>query len=665
MKYSVLGIGAAITTALLPFITNTELFYSTVNAKFFFVVLAIDGLLVWSAYQLFTGKGTIAWKGQWLLCVLGLVLVVHYASAFSGVFPERSLWSDILRQTGMLYLTHIAALAIILGQLLRTEDWALVRRAIIVSAGIVGACTIIGAYGLGFSGKLLWLDFGKEGFMLGNGTFAGVYLVLAFLIGLIEFIRSYEDVRWRRIIGVSLGAIALSPTILNIGILFGRTPIADVLSNPALVLGSSRASSATLLILLVFLAGYWYIHRTALQERFRYALALWAGIFVAVLLGGIALLFVQGSFVQEAYIESSTAARLIVWESSLEAVWDYPALGWGPENFVDAHERHFDNRLYLGENSGEIWFDRAHNIVVDTLVGIGIIGALSLVLLAAVFIWVVVRVYGAGLIGKSEAIVLGAVVPAHFLQLQTGFDTVASYVLLAIIGGYALSLERQLEEKRGETVRSPLLLRVISVAVMVGVLFSVKFMLVDEYNRQQALRETFTSSFEKQRELVRISLSQLSDWESLRLSASSFIKGALLGAERAEDRKAYIAEVLKTAAVYEDIYKQYLEAHPSHYRARMNYVYLLLIETLLGEFKLNEAREITKSSYYLSPENPLTPALDSLIFLYGINFPKARERIVAAIAMNPDIPLGNKVKQYVEQQITIFPRRSVLQFENI
>ncbi|MBI4079812.1 O-antigen ligase family protein [Candidatus Kaiserbacteria bacterium] len=668
MRYSIFGIAAAGFGALLPFVTNTELFYSTVNGKFFFGIFAIDVLLLWGAYLLAAGKEGFAWKRQWLLYVLGVTLVVHYAAAFLGVFPERSLWSDILRQTGVLYLTHIAVFAVLLGQFLRADDWSLVRRAIIVSGGIVGLSTIVGAYGLGLSGKILWLDFGKDGFMLGNGTFAGAYLLLAFLIGAVEFVCSQADVRWRRILGASLAAIAISPVMLNIGILFGRTPLADVFANPALILGSARASSAALLVLLVFLAGYYLIGRFGLERRFRYALAFWAGLILAGMFAAVALLFVPSSFVQKAYIESSTAARLIVWESSFEAFWDRPALGWGPENFVDAFERHFDDRLYLGENGGEIWFDRAHNIVVDTLVGVGIIGTLSLALLAAVYFWVLLRAFGAGLIGKPEAILLAAVVPAHFLQLQTGFDSVGSYVLLAVIGGYALSLERGLQREVAESTPLSLAQRALAAALVVGVLFSVKFVLIDEYNRQNALRETFTAPFEKQRELVRISLSQASDWESLRLSASSFIKGALVGAEAERDlekRKAYVAEVLKTAAVYDEIYQQHLEAHPKHYRLRMNYVYLLLIETLLGEFRLNEAREITKTSYELSPENPLTPAMDALIFLYGINFEKSRERIDAAIAMNPEILFPNQVKRYIEEQIKIFPRRTVLQLENI
>ena len=666
MKYSVLGIAAAVFAALLPFVTNTQLFYGTVNGKFFFIILAVDALLAWGAYRLAAGKERIAWKWQWLLYTLGVVLVVHYAAAFTGVFPERSLWSDILRQTGVLYLTHAAFLAVLLGQLLSERDWTLLRRAVIVSSGIVGACTIIGAYGLGFGGKIFWLDFGKEGFMLGNGTFAGVYLVLASLIGLIEFVRSYDNSKWRRAIGASLAAITLSPTMLNIGILFGRTPLSEVLANPALILGSSRASSATLLILLVFLIGYWLIDHFELKQKFRYALAIWGGALLAAMFGAVALLFVPNSPVQEAYIESSTAARIIVWESSLQALGDRPALGWGPENFVDAFERHFDNRLYLGENIGEIWFDRAHNIIVDTLVEIGIIGALSLLLLAAVYLWIVVRARRAGLVGKLEAVVLGSIVPAHFLQLQTGFDTVASYVLLAVIAGYALSLERRLGDEQESAVSYSRVVRgAIALAIVAGVLLSAKFVLIDEYNRQQALRSTFTASFEEQRALARLSLSQVSDWESLRLSSSSFIKGALAGAAQAKDRKAYIAEVLKTAAVYEEMYKRYLEAHPEHYRARMNYVYLLLIETSLGEFKLNDAREITKNSYNLSPNNPLTPVMDSLIFLQGINFPKARERVEAAIAMNPEIPFAYKIRDYVEEQIKIFPRHTVLQLGNL
>ena len=663
MRYSILGIGASIFAALLPFVVFPQLFYSAVNSKYFFIVVAVDLLALVAAYELYKGRHTLHWKKRWLVCALLLVLAVYYLAGYFGVFFEKSLWSDILRSTGVLFLTHIAVLSLLLGEFLRKEDWALLRRLVVISSAIFAIFTIIGIYGLGIAGKFLWIDFGDDGLSIGNSTFAGIYLLLAFLLGAVELVRSWESTKWRRALRTSLTLIALSPIMLNIGILFGRTPIAEVLGNPLAILGSARASSATMLLLLLFLLGRYLINRFVSQQYLRYALPLWSGVLLVCILSAVGLLFVPGSAVQQAYVESSTSARVIVWNAGLQAFAERPIWSWGPENFNDAYEKHFNNALYLEENVGEVWFDRAHNIVVDTLVATGLAGAASAMLFGAVFLWTIYRAYAKDLIGNTEAVLLAAFIPAHFLQLQTGFDTVASYVLVGIITGYALSLEWQAEPSTVQGTYALLARSILAIVLVCAAALSLKFAFYDEQVRQSALVGTFTTtSAEEQKELVRVSLAQSSDWHSLRLSMSSFIKGAIEGAPAASDKNAYAKNVLDTAAVYEEEFQRYFEKHPDYYRARMNYAYLLVTEAAFGggPQKLVAARDLLKDSYVLSPDNPLTYGLDALVFLYGLNFNKAQERINAGLALNPDIGFSQDIKKYLDEQIKRFPKRNTL-----
>lgn len=667
MKYSPFGIAVAFFLAVLPFVIMRQtLFYGAVNGKFFFSLLAIDLLLLCGAYMVLRGKETVIWKHRWLLYTLFGVLVTQYVSSYLGVFFERSLWSDILRSTGVLFLTHMAFFAALVGAFLKEQDWILVRRAVIFSAALFGVLTLIGFDGLGYMREISIFQFKETGLTFGNTTFAGVYLILAFIFGLIELARSWNDIYWRRLIIGALVATGISPTLLNVGILLGKTPIAEFFANPVLLLGSARASSATMLLLLVFLGGR-YIVSLFLEGKLRkYALLSWSGFILVGIVLAVGLLFTPGSAVQDAYIKSSTAARILIWEGGLEAFKERPYFGWGPENFNTASERYFKNELYLDKNFGEIWFDRAHNIVVDTLVTVGAVGALAYMIFVGVFVWTVRRAYKNGLIKNTEAILLGALLPAHALQLQTGFDTVASYVLLSLIVGYVLSLERQMvSQSVSAFLWMQWVYKIGAVLVIIVALMSLKFVVYDEYVRQTALMKTFSAPIQEQRELIRISLAQVSDWESLRLSASSFIRGSIEGAAAVSDRKTYIANVVESAKIYEEVYQEYLAAHPDHYRARMNYAYLMLIETALGNYRLNEAKDLVESSYELSPENPLTHVLNALVFLYGINFDKAREHIDAAIALNPEIDFPKQMKDYIEVQIKRFPRNSLLQLENL
>ena len=665
MRSTGLGIFAALGAALLPFVTTNSVFYGSINAKFFFVIVLTDILLLSGAYLIFKGKGQLR-LARPLLYALGALLFVQYIAMFFGVHPGRSWWSDLFWMSGVLFLTHIAALALILATFLTKADWARIRRSVALSTGLFGLLTIIGVEGMGYSEKLLWLPMGDSGLSFGNGTYAGVYLLLAFVLGLIELSHTAPG-KWRRLLIASLAGMGLSPVLVNIGILFGKVPLGEVLANPILILGSSRASSATFILLLVYLGGRFALSRFAPDRAKQSVLRAWGA---AVLLGialGVGLLFTPGSFVQKAYIESSTAARLIVWESSFEAFAERPFLGWGPENFNHALERHFDNRLFLNENIGEIWFDKAHNFFVDTAVTTGAIGLLAGILVMAAFIFTVYRARESELIGETESILLMALVPAHLLQLQTGFDTVATYALLGFIAGYALWLEGQLGEESSKKVAPTSFTRTVVAAGMVlAALASFTVVFLSELERQTALVRTFKSSgnAEAQKAALAQSLSRTSSFESLRLSSASFLKGALMTIAQSNDPGS-VRKVLAFIAVYEAQYQRYLALAPDHYRARMNYAYLLLLKSTLGENRLEEAKAVIRDSYRLSPENPLTYILESLAELYGGNLREADRLMKKALALNPEISFTKEAAAHLEKQKRQFPNITVLKIGNL
>lgn len=653
--------------ALLPFIVSSSILYGAINAKFFFLIAAVDALLLWSAYCIYKGGMRVTRAHRPLLYALALLLLAQYATMFLGVHPGRSWWSDLFWMSGVLFLTHIAALSVMLGFHLSRADWTLVRRAIAVSAGVFSVATIVGTEGLGFSGTFFGLDFSDSGLSFGNGTYAGVYLLLAFILSAIELSRTAEGT-WRRILLGCVTAVALSPVLVNIGILFGKTPIADAFANPVVLLGSSRASSATLILLLVFLAGRYVIKRFMPEQTGRKMFLVWSTVLCASIVTGIGLLFTPGSLVQKAYVESSTAARLIVWESSAAAITERPVWGWGPENFNYALERHFDNRLFLNENIGEIWFDRAHNFFVDTLVTTGILGLMASLFVMAAYLFTVHRAGRRNLIGETETALLLALPMAHVLQLQTGFDTVATYGLLGFIAGYALWLENQLaqESKRTFGLRRGGAYALAALAALFAVA-SFKLIIVDELSRQTALLAAFRTSGNAaaQQDAIQASLTRDSSFEALRVSSASFLKGALMSVAQNPGNTEKVRRVLDFMKIYEARYEKYLRSAPDHYRARTNYAYLLLIKTTLGEDRLDETKALIRDSYRLSPKNPLTYVLDSVAELYSGNLKEADRLMQAGLALNPDIEFTQEAAAYLEKQKKIFPNITVLKIGNL
>ena len=663
MKSTPAGILAALAFALLPFITTNQVFYGPVNAKFFFILLAIDILALVAASHVYKRREGIALRGRWLLGSLAFVTLVQFIAVAFGVFPERSLWSDIFWSSGVLFLVHIGALAWFLGELLVEKDWFVIRRTIAVSSGLFSLLLIIGTAGLGATGTFLWINLGETGLTFGNETYAGTYLLLAFIVTLTESFRTRQWGKWRIALLVSAILIALSPLLFNFGLLVGRTPISALADSPVSLLGLARASSAAMFLVLAFLIGHLLVRRFVPTNLSTKVSVGW-GITLTLVSGvAVALLFVSGSAVQEAYIRESTAARIVVWEAGADAIRDRPLLGWGPENFNHALERHFDSRLFRDENLAEIWFERAHNVFIDTLVGSGAAGLTSFVLLAGTYVLVVYRARRRELIGDTEMVLLMAIVPAHVLQLQTGFDTIGSYSLLGFIGGYALWLERLLVPPASHS--TPKIRKAVSGALLVLAVASLGFVVVGEYTRQAALPATFKGrTLVEQQANMEKSLERVSSFESLRLSSASFIKGSLslLSGDSNRDRGKKILEV---AHRYEEHYKRYLEIQPDHYRANINYAYLLLVMTTLGEDRVEEVKQITARGYELSPGHPLTYIIDALAELYRGNLDESRRLMAEAKAIDPDVEFTQEAEIYFARQWEEFPNITVMRLTNL
>lgn len=652
MRTTSIGFVTALLFAVLPFLDISRLFYSETNTKLFLVVLAIDIVIAIAAYSFLRGKPSFSWKRRPLLWGIGLAAAALYLSLFFGVDSMHSLWSDIIRSTGVLFLTHVALFAILLGQFLTPQDWSNVHRTVAISTATLAFLTLFGSQGFGYTGLIVGLDFTHTGLSLGNDTFAGAYLVIAIALTLVEIART-TSIAWRRALITCAAFMSISPVLFNVGLLFGRTPFT---LDPTIILGTARASSLTLIGLYVFIAGWLLLKRFAGNVRF--ANVAWSGLFAAGVITVSLLLIAPGSFVQQTYLGQASEARLTTWERSWEALAERPVFGWGPENFSYAFQAHFDRSLYKDTGMVEVWFDKAHNATIDTLVTLGGFGTLVFVLLVGAYLYVLRRAYKEGKLGEFEAVLLGAIPFAHFLQIQTSFDTVITYGLFAVVFGYVLSLERAHEK----TLPIPAA-RVIGVLLVLFVLFSVKTLLVDEYGRQVALSKIFEERTSgAQVAAATKALERESDFESLRLSSGSFIKGTL----------AHIAQggsvgpgIEQQARVYESAYEHFIQSHPAHYRARVNYAYFLLAESAWGEQKAVKARALLKESYVYSPENPITSVLEAVAYLYTGDTENARTTIARVVLENPESSFVAESAAYIETQAAGFPKIDVLKLENL
>lgn len=157
-----------------------------------------------------------------------------------------------------------------------------------------------------------------------------------------------------------------------------------------------------------------------------------------------------GNPVYQEFVGLATKARILIWQSAWQSFLERPWFGWGPENFEIAFSLHFDPRLFIPEYGGEVWFDRAHNIIMDNLVALGMVGS---VLYIAVFIaafYILGRLYFSKKIDFMTAAFPIAVFIAYFLQNLTVFDMVSSLMLFFLILGFIASTEKEAGDGENE-----------------------------------------------------------------------------------------------------------------------------------------------------------------------------------------------------------------------
>lgn len=646
---------------ILPFVTSRDLFYASMNLKSFFVLGAVSIFALIFSYKLWKGEVSFNYFKSPIFVILGLFLISLYISAFTGVFTEVSLWSQILRGSGVFYITYISLLAVFLGTMLNIHDWKFARRSIALSGSIFSLFYFLGTQGLMIGGKFLSVDFEINGLSFGNETFAGAYILLSLIITIFEYKDSFGKVKkW------ILGAILLqtfNPLFVNFSVWNGTT---NIFQDPSGIIGSAQASAITMYAMYVYLLGDWLVGKIKTDRVKRNIKRIYSGLWLVGIVTGIALLFSSGSIVQRFYSQESTGARLLVWEGAEEAIKEKPFFGWGNENFQVSYQKYFDNRLFQQEYVGEIWFDRAHNFFIDTLVSTGYIGLIFYMALFVGMVYLFEKARRKGHISNNEMAILGVFLGAYIVQLQTSFETVSIYVLLSFALGYAIFLSKI--DKQSNAKDNANMRKVIALVLVCLTIFGSTKLIFAEHKRQSALVSIFrikSDNFEKRAELVNIGLSRISSYESIRTASSGFFGGVLNKISDGTGNQIVVEKSLVELSLYEKYYIDYIEASPMDYRARMQISYLYMIKTILGEPSTEKARVYIEEGYVLSPSNPLAYVMESLSYLYEGNIKKAKELANKAIALNPDIELSRKTLEHIEKQEKTFPVISFMKLQNL
>ena len=396
--------GGFVLLLLTPFVVSKSLFFPFITGKnFYFRIITELTVGAWLALACLNPDFRPR-KSPLLLAFLAFVSVLVLATIF-GADPYHSFWSNFERMEGLVTHLHVFALFLALAHSVREpKEWAAF---LVISLGVSFAQTIHGF--LQSTGVLTIVGGGRVFAGFGNSIYLSVYLMFHFFFAAIVFLRS--KVGW--IQGLSVLVFGL-----ELYVFFQSA------SRGAFV-GSIVGVALAAILFLIF------------AKSRVYKIAGLAGISLVAILAALILFASQSALIQKSELLSrlsgvsldsvSNDPRIMIWGMALDAAKAHPILGWGPENFVIPYAQFYNPNLF----GNEAWFDRAHNMFLEWLVGTGILGLAAYLSIFASAGWLIYKLMHRGLLSQPEAIVLVSLFVAYMAQNFFVFDNIVTYIVLA------------------------------------------------------------------------------------------------------------------------------------------------------------------------------------------------------------------------------------------
>jgi O-antigen ligase len=412
--------------SLAPFIVGFKYFFPFVGPKSLYFMALVE--IIFAAW-LILAISSPKYRPRINAIALSLVvyLLIFIVSSFLGIDFSRSFWSKYERMTGILMQLHLFAFFLVTSSTFkRKEDWLKILGVFTLAATIMSVITILALppININLLGRIA--ESSRGGATLGNSSFLGTYLLFNLFLAIYLFFNTEKKLKI--IIGFALAIIGV-----------------------ALLFSTARAALLSSLFGLLLLFFLWLAF--AGKEKFRLIGKFFlAAMCLAVIVGGF-LATQKGSFVQQAIINQvgeTFGGRFVVWQDAWQSFLEKPVLGWGPENFEIIFTRHFNPCLFGDKCGGDIWYDRAHNIVIDTLITTGIVGMISYLGIFAAVFYVLWRKFFKNEISFWAAGIFSVALLAYFIQNLTVFDMVNSYMMLFLILGFvgnAASLRENIDTR--------------------------------------------------------------------------------------------------------------------------------------------------------------------------------------------------------------------------
>ena len=564
-----------------PLIVSDKFFFPFVSPKsLYFMALAEIIFFAWLV--LISIEPKYRPKFNLILLALIIYLFVFVLASIVGVNPSYSFWSKFERMTGILMHLHLFAFFLVLSSVFEKEDFQQLFAFSVFVAILASIVALINLENPTMRG----------GGTIGNESFLGTYLLFNcfFALYLIFHTRDFT----RRLFIFSF--LILTFSLLLIGVYLNKPSFSK---NVWAILFSEGARAAKISFYggLAFLFFLWLIaSKRKILKIFGSLALIFSLIFVSYAFFSL-ITQPEGIFRKIVEREVGTfGGRFPVWQIAWKGFLERPWLGWGPENFEYPFIKYFDPCLGTFRCGGEIWFDRAHNIVFDTLTSTGIFGFTSYLLIFVFSFFILWKNFLKGKINFWPAGIFTALFVSYFVQNLTVFDMISSYLVFFLSLAFVAFFEKR---EFSEEIKEP--------KPIILTLFLIFFLLSFYYFVFLPLRSATivisvikTKPFSQERVSLykkAVSLSPLGKFQIRQFFAEDVIKNFLKkeGENTKEELDFLVGELNKN-----------IKKSPLDYRSYLRLGQILNLYSQLDPQKIFEAEEVLKKAKEISPKNQQT-----------------------------------------------------------
>ena len=391
-----------------PLIISARFFFPFVGPKSLYFMALVE-IIFFTWLFLITFDSRFRPRFNKILGILIIFLIILIISATLGVDPSYSFWSKFERMTGILMMLHLLAFFLVISSTFEEKDW----RQIFAVSIFVGV--IVGVIALMSKNPAM-----RGGGTIGNDSFLGTYLLFNLFLALYLIFKNAFK---------TYASICFSIMFL------------------CLFLSGARAAKLSFFGGMILFSFLWLIFYQKGKLRL-------VGIFLLIIsiISVICFIFFAlqpGSFVRKGIIEKEVGetfgGRFVVWQKAWENFLARPLLGWGPENFEFAFTKNYNPCMGTPGCGADIWYDRAHNIIFDTLVTSGILGMLAYLGIFVLTFYTLWKNYFRKKFDFWTPGIFTVLLISYSVQNLTVFDMVSSYMMFFLILGFIARKEGVLD----------------------------------------------------------------------------------------------------------------------------------------------------------------------------------------------------------------------------